>query len=80
MSSHADPDVLHDSMRDVSDARRPTAEQARAIELLELNPDGRELVRLSLAQWRHVNRVVTALGSLGVPPCRTSPENQEQPR
>jgi hypothetical protein len=44
---------------------------AGAIALLELNPDGRAAVRLSLAQWRHVERVVRALGSLGVPAPRT---------
>lgn len=77
MSKHADTDLLHDTLADCSDARRPTAEQARAIDLLELNPDGRELVRLSLGQWRHVDRVVRALGALGVPAPRTSTEEQE---
>jgi len=66
--------LLHVTAEDVTDARTPTAEQARAIALLELNPDGRATVRLSIAQWNHVNRVVTALGSLGVPAPRTEAE------
>ena len=67
--------LLHVTAEDCTDARTPNAEQARAIALLELNPDGRAAVRLSLAQWRHVDRVVRALGSLGVPAPRTAEES-----
>ena len=48
--------------------RRPSAEQARAIDLLQYDPE-----RLTDAQWRHVDRVVIALGALGVPPPRPAP-------
>lgn len=68
-------DLVHVTADDVTDARTPTAEQARAIGLLELNPSGRPTVRLSLAQWRHVDRVVRALGSLGIPAPRTAKDD-----
>jgi len=66
--------LLHVTAEDCTDARTPNAEQARAIALLELNPDGRATVRLSLSEWKHVDRVVRALGSLGVPAPRTEAE------
>jgi hypothetical protein len=53
--------VIHDSSEDVFDARRPTAAEAEVIELLELNPEHRALVRLSLAQWRRVDRLAARL-------------------
>jgi hypothetical protein len=53
--------VIHDSSEDVFDARRPTAAQAEVIDLLELNPDRRPLVRLSLAQWRQIERLAARL-------------------
>jgi hypothetical protein len=53
--------VIHDSAEDVFDARRPTASQAEVIELLDLNPEGRPLVRLSLLQWRQVDRLAARL-------------------
>jgi hypothetical protein len=53
--------VIHDSDEDVLDARRPTAAQAEVIELLDLNPAHRPLVRLSLLQWRQVDRVAARL-------------------
>lgn len=68
-------DLVHVTDQDVTDAKTPTAEQARAIGLLELNPDGRPTVRLTLAQWRHVDRVVRSLGALGIPAPRTAPED-----
>ena len=49
--------VIHDSDADVFDARRPTPAQAEVIDLLELNPDRRPLVRLSLRQWRQIDRL-----------------------
>jgi hypothetical protein len=61
------PDLVHVTADDVTEARTPTPEQARAIGLLELNPSGLPVPRLSLAQWRHVDRVVRTLGSLGIP-------------
>lgn len=53
--------MIHDSSEDVFDARRPTAAEAEVIELLELNPERRALVRLSLAQWRRVDRLAARL-------------------
>jgi hypothetical protein len=53
--------VIHDSFEDVFDARRPTRAQAEAIDLLELNPERRPLVRLSLAQWRQIDRLAARL-------------------
>jgi hypothetical protein len=53
--------VIHDSSEDVFDARRPTPAQAEAIDLLELNPERRPLVRLSLAQWRQIDRLAARL-------------------
>lgn len=69
-------DVVHVTDEDVTDARHPSLEQARAIALLELNPDGHPLVRLTLAQWRHVDRVVLTLGALGVPTPRPPADDQ----
>ena len=53
--------MIHDSAEDVFEARRPTAAQAEVIDLLDLNPERRPLVRLSLLQWRQVDRLVTRL-------------------
>jgi hypothetical protein len=53
--------VIHDSAEDVFDARRPDPAQAEVIDLLELNPERRPLVRLSLAQWRQVDRLAARL-------------------
>jgi hypothetical protein len=53
--------MLRDPVEDVSEVREPTGPQREAITLLELNPSGRPTMRLTLAQWRHVNRVVIAL-------------------
>lgn len=66
-AAHGYRDVVHVPDEDCTEARRPTPVQARAIELLELNPHGTEFVRLSVAEWKHVDRVVIALGALGVP-------------
>jgi signal transduction protein with GAF and PtsI domain len=44
-----------------------TPEQLRAVDLLELNPDRLPVVVLTDGQWRHVQRVVTTLGALGIP-------------
>lgn len=72
-------DVVHVTEQDVTDARTPTAEQARAIGLLELNPSGRPTVRLSLAQWRHVDRVVNTLRAHGIPEPRTPTTDRKEP-
>ena len=53
--------MIHDSDEDVLDARRPTAAQAEVIELLDLNPEHRPLVRLSLLKWRQIDRVAARL-------------------
>ena len=53
--------MIHDSAADVFDARRPTPAQAEVIDLLDLNPEHRALVRLSLLQWRQVDRLVARL-------------------
>lgn len=55
--------MIHDSALDVSDAREPTPAQADVIELLELNPGHRPVVRLSLKQWRQVDRVAARLAA-----------------
>ena len=57
--------MIHDSALDVSDAREPTPIQADVIELLELNPAHRPVVRLSLKQWRQVDRVAARLSGQG---------------
>lgn len=79
MNTHADTDRLYVADEDISDTRRPTPDQARAINLLELNPGGLQVVRLSLGQWRHVNRVVGALAALGVPPPRVAADDHPSP-
>jgi hypothetical protein len=53
--------VIYDSAEDVFDARRPTPAQGEVIDLLELNPEHRPLVRLSLAQWRQIDRLAARL-------------------
>ena len=53
--------MIHDSNEDVFDARRPTAAQAEVIELLDLNPEHRPLVRLSLLTWSQIDRVAARL-------------------
>jgi hypothetical protein len=53
--------VLNGGVEDISEARPITAEQAEVLDLLELNPDHRDHVRLTLAQWRQVDRVVDRL-------------------
>lgn len=55
--------MIHDPYADVSDVHRPTSAQAEALDLLELNPDHAPTLRLSLAQWRHVDRVCAALAA-----------------
>lgn len=55
--------MFHDRQDDCSDVHDPTPEQAEAIALLELNPTGAARPRLTVAQWRHVARVVDALAA-----------------
>jgi hypothetical protein len=57
--------VIHDSDQDVFEARRPTPAQAEVIDLLDLNREHRALVRLSLLQWRQVDRVAARLTRAG---------------
>lgn len=57
----ADCDLLHDRDHDVTEARVPTAAQREALTLLEVAGPGRVLVRLTLADWRRVDRVAAAL-------------------
>jgi hypothetical protein len=57
--------VIHDSAEDVYDARRPSPAQAEIIELLDLNPQGRPLVRLSVLQWRQIDRLAARLALAG---------------
>lgn len=54
-------DLLHDSRDDVSDAIVPTPGQAEVITLLELNPGGHRLVRLTRRDRQHVDAVAAAL-------------------
>ena len=57
--------MIHDPVEDVSECRRPTRAQAEVIDLLELNPARHPSVRLTLRQWRQVERVAVRLESLG---------------
>ncbi len=57
--------MIHDSEDDVLEAREPTPAQAEVIELLDLDREHRHLVRLSLRQWRQVDRVVDRLVGAG---------------
>lgn len=57
--------MIHDSDEDVFEARRPTPAQAEVIDLLELNREHRPLVRLSLLQWRQIDRVAARLAQAG---------------
>lgn len=57
--------MIHDSEDDVLDAREPTPAQAEVIELLDLNREHRHLVRLSLRQWRQVDRIAERLVRAG---------------
>lgn len=67
---------VHITDEDTTSTRIPSAEQNRAIGLLELATPGCGLVRLSEAQWSYVDRVVAALNRLGVPPPRTAPDDR----
>jgi hypothetical protein len=53
--------VIHDPADDVSDARTPNPAQAELIDLLELNPEHRPTVRLTLHQWRLIDRLAERL-------------------
>jgi hypothetical protein len=64
--------VLHVADEDVSEVRRLTPQQAEVVDLLELNPGRRRVVRLTLAQWRQVDRLVARIiRSAGRPLGRT---------
>lgn len=51
----------HGSGDHITETRHPSPEQQRAIDLLEYATPGASIVRLSLHEWAHVNRVVTKL-------------------
>jgi hypothetical protein len=59
--------VLHVGAEEISEARPITSEQAEVLDLLELNPGHRDVVRLTLAQWRQVDRVLDRLTRDGHP-------------
>lgn len=59
--------MIHDSYDDVSEGIRPTVAQLEVIDLLELNPEHHELVRLSRTDWRHVDAVRDALAAARAP-------------
>lgn len=71
---------VHVTVEDVTEALVPSPEQARAIDLLELNPTGAAAVRLTWLQWEHVDRVVVQLGALGVPVPRQAADDQRSAR
>jgi hypothetical protein len=71
---------VHVTDDDVTATRTPTPEQSRAIELLELAPPGCPLVRLTLAQWAWVDRVVRGLGALGIPAPRQAHHDDTEAR
>ncbi|TFV90410.1 hypothetical protein [Blastococcus sp. CT_GayMR16] len=56
-----DCDLFHDRDDDVTEARHPTAGQRDAMDLLDIDPGHHPLVRLTLADWRRVDRVTAAI-------------------
>lgn len=62
-----DTDLLHVRDDDVTEARRPTDAQRHVMDLLDIDPGHHPLVRLTLAEWRRVNRVTTALAARQAP-------------
>jgi hypothetical protein len=71
---------VHVPDEDTTEVRTATPAQQRAIALLELATPGCPLVRLTLAQWAWVDRVVRALGALGVPEPRQAHHDTEARR
>lgn len=71
-------DLLHDPHADVSEAQVPSADLLEVIDLLELNPHGHRLVRLSRTDWRHVyavrDRLAAARTCVSIPTPRTPPD------
>jgi hypothetical protein len=57
----ADTDLQHDPLLDVTTAHQPTPAQTEVIDLLDLNPERRRVVRLSLDTWRHIDAIATRL-------------------
>ncbi len=66
--------MFHDPCTDVSEARHPSQAQREVIDLLGLAPAA-GVVRLSLSDWRRVDRVVDALAQ-----ARTRPAVIPRPR
>lgn len=56
-----DTDQWHDPMEDVSTRRRVTGVEAEVCDLLELDPAHRPWLRLSDADWRHVDALVARI-------------------
>ena len=52
--------MFHDPYTDVSEARNPTRAQREVLDLLDVAPGG-GLVRLSLSDWRRVDKMADAL-------------------
>lgn len=74
--------MFHDPCIDVSEARQPSRAQREVIDLLGLAPAA-TLVRLSLVDWRRVDRVVDALAQARSRPAvipwpRTEAEGQNR--
>lgn len=65
---------VHVPDEDTTEMRIPTPEQLEAIEVLEFATPGCSLVRLSLAQWAHVNRAVGVLARRDAIPAGAIPE------
>lgn len=63
--------VDHITCDDVTEQRRPTPAEREVLDLLDLAAPGRPWVRLSLAQWRHVDRVAAALTQARAPAAAT---------
>ena len=66
--------MFHDPCTDVSEARHPSPAQREVIDLLGLAPAA-ALVRLSVSDWRRVDRVADALAQ-----ARTRPAVIPRPR
>lgn len=76
LEDHPSDDVVHVRDLDVSDRRRPRGVEREVIDLLGLDPDGNDWVRLSLAWWRRVDALVARIEAAAVviPAPRTAVE------
>lgn len=71
---HPPADLIHETADDVTEPRRPTAAEREVLDLLDLDPERRPWVRLSLADWRRVDAVAARIAR-AVPAPRSSSEN-----